>query len=98
MREDFEAAHKILQSVPPAKYDQIAQFLSSQGFKEQALMVARDSDLKFDLAIELGKLELAHEIIVALPEAELNTTPTQHKWKQLGDLALASCNLTLAAK
>ena len=98
VREDFDAAHKILQSVPPSKYDQIAQFLTSQGFKEQALQVAVDPDLKFELAIELGKLDLAHGIIVALPEAELNTTPTQHKWKQLGDLALASCNLALAAK
>ena len=98
VREDFDAAHKILQSVPPAKYDQIAQFLTSQGFKEQALQVAVDPDLKFDLAIELGKLDLAHGIIKALPEAELNTTTTQHKWKQLGDLALASCNLSLAAK
>ena len=70
VREDFEAAHKILQSVPPAKYDQIAQFLTSQGFKEQALQVATDPDLKFELAIELGRLELAHSIILGLPEAE----------------------------
>ena len=80
------------------RYDQIAQFLTSQGFKEQALQVATDPDLKFELAIELGRLELAHSIILGLPEAERNTTPTQHKWKQLGDLALASCNLALAAK
>lgn len=40
VREDFDAAHKILQKVPPSKYDQIAQFLTSQGFKEQALQVS----------------------------------------------------------
>jgi len=35
----------------------------AQGFKEQALEVAEDPDLKFDLAVQLNKLEVAYKLL-----------------------------------
>jgi len=88
LRHDFEEAAKILPKIPNEHRNRIAQFLDAQGLKEQALEVSLDPDHKFELAIQLGKLEVAHEI------AKLS--PTEQKWKQLADLALASVKLDLA--
>eukprot|EP00741_Cyanophora_paradoxa_P015643 tig00020903_g15100.t1 len=88
VRRDFEAADKILPSIPVSEYNKVARFLESQGLKEQALHVATDPDFKFDIAIQLGRLDAAYNIVL---ESE-----SEAKWKQLGDLALASSNLTLA--
>jgi len=88
VRRDFEAADKILPSVPQSEYNKIARFLESQGLKEQALHVATDPDFKFEIAVQLGRLEIAHKIAL---EAE-----SEAKWKQLADLAVASANVGLA--
>ena len=37
----------------------VAKFLESQGMVEEALAIATDLDYKFDLAIQLGRLETA---------------------------------------
>ena len=37
----------------------VARFLESRGMLEDALEVATDPDYKFDLAIQLGNLEIA---------------------------------------
>ncbi len=63
----------------------MSQFLESQGLKEQALQMSTDTDHRFDLAVQLGLLEMAEEIA---KEAD-----SEHKWRQLGDLALTHCNV-----
>jgi len=68
--------------------NRIAQFLDSQGLKEQALEVSIDPDHRFELAVQLGKLEVALDIAKG--------AGSEQKWKQLGDLALASARLDLA--
>jgi len=88
VRRDFEAANSILQTVPREEHNRIARFLEAQGFKEEALAVATDPEHQFELAIQLGKLQRAHEITVQ--------QPSEARWKQLGDLALLSANLPLA--
>lgn len=55
---DFEAANAILPSIPKDQHNTIARFLESQGFKEEALLVADDPDIKFDLALQLNKLDV----------------------------------------
>jgi coatomer subunit beta' len=93
VRGDFETANEILPSIPKDQYGAVAQFLESQGFKEEALQVTPDNDQKFDLALQLGKLELATDI---MQEIGVNdTTDSQYKWKQLGDMALAASNIKL---
>ncbi|KAL6580086.1 hypothetical protein OROMI_008110 [Orobanche minor] len=49
---------------------------------EDALEVATDPDYRFELAINLGKLEIAKDIATS--------TQSESKWKQLGELAVSS--------
>ena len=53
VRRDFTAANRILPEIPRAHLNAIAKFLEGQGFKEQALNVADDPDVKFDLALQV---------------------------------------------
>ena len=41
----------------------VARFLESRGMVEDALEVATDSDYRFELAIQLGKLQIAQVIL-----------------------------------
>ena len=66
----------------------MARFLEKQGFKEQALVVSTDPDHRFDLALNLGQIDTAREI--ALEQ------DSEHKWKQLGEVALHQCRFDLA--
>jgi len=90
IRGDMETAAKHLIKIPKEQRNSIAQFLESQGYKLEALQVSIDPDHRFDLAIQLGKLDIAEEIA---KEQE-----TETKWKQLGDLALTSGQFPLAEK
>eukprot|EP00620_Florenciella_sp_RCC1587_P015150 CAMPEP_0182558538 /NCGR_PEP_ID=MMETSP1324-20130603/2016_1 /TAXON_ID=236786 /ORGANISM="Florenciella sp., Strain RCC1587" /LENGTH=867 /DNA_ID=CAMNT_0024770713 /DNA_START=70 /DNA_END=2670 /DNA_ORIENTATION=+ len=96
VRDDIEAANEILPSIPESEHNSVARFLESQGLKEEALGVTKDPDQKFDLSLELGKLDVAYEILLQIPEADKDTTDTQSKWKRLGDLALSTGDLPRA--
>jgi coatomer subunit beta' len=116
VRRDFDAANKILPSVPRAEFDAVARFLESQGFPEEALAVSSDPDHRFDLAVKLSKLDVATEILTALgaqaaaEEGDAAAAAAadggggggggelQHRWKQIGDLALAAGQYDLAEK
>jgi coatomer subunit beta' len=90
LRNDIITANKILPSIPNEHRNRIAHFLDAQGLKEQALLVSIDNDHKFDLSIQLGKLEIAVEIA--------KESATEQKWKQLSDLAILHSKLDLAEK
>lgn len=109
VRRDFTAANRILPEVPREHLNSIAKFLESQGFKEQALIVADDPDIKFDLAVQLGRLDMARQMLRGASDAAAaaaaggsaepggaDAGDLQVKWKQLLDLALATSNLDLA--
>lgn len=53
--------------------------------------VTTDPDHKFDLALQMGELETAQEIVRLAPENE-----AEIKWKSLGDRALAVWRFELA--
>src|SRR4051794_36245829 len=82
LRGDFESAEKLLPSVPADQCNRIARFLESQDLKEMALGVSTDIEHKFDLAIQLNKLDVAVGIA---READ-----NELKWKTVGDVALAA--------
>ncbi|CAM9596798.1 unnamed protein product, partial [Heterosigma akashiwo] len=100
VRRDFAAANALLAEgrVPAAEYGAVARFLESQGFKEEALQVTPDPDQKFDLSIELGRADLALELLEAAGDADQGTTEYATKWKRLGDLALGKGDLALAQR
>ena len=95
MRGDFDSANELLPSIPESEYTKVARFLESQGFKEEALAVTQDPDHKFDLSLELGQTDMAHEILLQTPEEEKESTDTQTKWKKLSDSAMKDVNLEL---
>jgi coatomer subunit beta' len=95
MRGDFDTANELLQGIPETEYTKVARFLESQGFKEEALAVTQDPDHKFDLSLELGQVDLAHQILLETSEEEKESTDTQTKWKRLSDAALKDTNLEL---
>ena len=88
MRGDFDAANELLAVIPEGEYTTIARFLESQGFKEEALEVTTDDDHKFDLSLELGKIDIAHSLMEEIPPDEKNSIDTMAKWKKLSDAAL----------
>lgn len=91
VRGDLEGAQAvILPRVPEAQRSKIARFLDAQGHKEIALEVSTDDEHRFELAVQLKRLDVAQEIA----ERANNLA----KWKQLGDLATQYCKFGQAAK
>jgi len=88
MRRDFETADRVLPSVPKEQRTRVAHFLEKQGFKQQALAVSTDPEHRFELALQLAELRLAYQLAC---EAQ-----SEHKWKQLADLATTKCQFDLA--
>ncbi|KAI3911794.1 hypothetical protein MKW92_045212 [Papaver armeniacum] len=88
MRGDLERASEVLPSIPREHLNSVARFLESREMLEDALEVATDPNYRFDLAIQLGRLEVAKAIA-----AEVKG---ESKWKQLGELAMSSGKLEMA--
>lgn len=98
VREDFAVANSLLSSIPEAELSNVARFLESQGYKEEALVVSRDPDHKFELALDLKKLETARELLAAIRKEDKDSMDTQNKWRKLGDLAMVKSDFALAEK
>ncbi|KAI0478425.1 coatomer WD associated region-domain-containing protein [Xylariaceae sp. FL0804] len=90
LRDDMETAAELLPSVPSDQLNKIARFLEGQGHKELALEVATDPEHKFDLALALNHLEIALDLA---RQADID-----HKWKTVGDAALAAWDVALATE
>eukprot|EP00667_Euglena_gracilis_P003481 EG_transcript_3495 len=91
VRGDLEGAQSlILPRVPENQRSKIARFLDAQGQKQIALEVSTDDEHRFELAIQLKKLEVAQDIA--------SRSNNSAKWKQLGDLATQYCKFDLSAK
>jgi len=88
LRGDMETASQILPNIPEDHRNRIAQFLDAQGFKEQALEVSIDPDHKFELAVQLNRLEQAYSIA--------KENDSEQKWRQLADLAFSIAKFDLA--
>lgn len=80
VREDFDAAAEILPKVPDGSRYKIARLLQARELPHIAIDVTTDDDHKFELAVILKRLELLQALI--------ENSPSQSKWRQLGDIAL----------
>uniref|UniRef100_A0A0E0NBH4 COPA/B TPR domain-containing protein n=1 Tax=Oryza rufipogon TaxID=4529 RepID=A0A0E0NBH4_ORYRU len=85
MRGDFDRANALLPSIPKEQHDSVARFLESRGMLEEALEIATDSNYRFDLAVQLGRLEA-----IAIQ------AQSESKWRQLGELAMSTGKLDMA--
>jgi coatomer subunit beta' len=90
LRGDLDAAEALLPDIPADQHNKIARFLEGQGYKELALNIADDLDHRFDLALSLGNLPIALEIA--------QEVDVEHRWKTVGDAALAAWDIRLAEK
>ncbi len=88
VNQQYEKALSILPTIPVKYMDKLAKFLDSIDLKEAAFDLVRDIDHKFELALQLNKINEAYEI--AVKENNLN------KWKQIGDLALLNGHFQIA--
>lgn len=91
LRQDFDGANEILNTVPADQRNRVARFLESQDLKKLALEVSTDADHKFDLAISLDDFDTALEIAQNGPEAG-----SEMRWRTIGDKAMQQWNLQLA--
>mmetsp|Transcript_1936 Transcript_1936/g.2994 ORF Transcript_1936/g.2994 Transcript_1936/m.2994 type:complete len:1036 (+) Transcript_1936:110-3217(+) len=90
MRGDVPSALALLPQLPQDALNNVARFLEAKGHVIEALEVATEPEYRFDLAIQLGDLDVASEIA-----SELDSEP---KWRQLGELAMTGGQLTVAAQ
>lgn len=88
LRGEVDAAQGLLSDIPEAEMNKIARFLEGQGYKEMALEVATDPEHRFELALGLNNLEVALDLA--------RTSDQEHKWKTVGDAAMAGWDLRLA--
>jgi coatomer subunit beta' len=76
LRGDMDAAEEILATIPTDQMPKIARFLEGQGtssirwskksnqegYKEKALEVSTDPEQRFELALQLHKLDVAYKL------------------------------------
>jgi len=98
IRKDLDAARTFLARLPESLHNRVARFLEHQHYLAEALEISKDADHKFELALQLGKLQLAHDIINTMSQTEEGTTTIRAKWRQLGDVALEQGDFVLADK
>lgn len=73
--------------MPKEHRTRVAHFLEKQGFKEQALQVSTDAEHRFELALQIGRLDVA--------SALARESDSAQKWSQLADAASAKNDLEL---
>ena len=56
--QDFDLANSLLGAVNTDRHNDLARFLDEMGFTEGALQLASDKELRFDLALKLGQVEV----------------------------------------
>eukprot|EP00744_Colponema_vietnamica_P001875 GILI01003044.1.p1 GENE.GILI01003044.1~~GILI01003044.1.p1 ORF type:complete len:1825 (-),score=764.15 GILI01003044.1:251-5320(-) len=95
VRKDFEAANRLFPAIPVEHRSRVARFLEAQGYREEALAVSEDPEHKFELALQLNKLEMAYELALQADKQD-QQSGSEHKWKQLGDIALSAGLIALA--
>jgi coatomer subunit beta' len=98
MKKDFDTASQCFKQLPESLHTKVARFLESQGFQSEALDISKDDEHRFDLAVTLGKLDMAADIIVNINASGNHAVPPRGKWKLLGDVALEQGNFTLAKR
>lgn len=98
MRQDFATASGFFAQLPESLHDRVARFLENQGHAAEALQVSKDDEHRFELATQLGKLQMAADIIVSISAQANPGMPPRGRWKTLGDVALEQGDFALAKR
>ena len=87
---DPEQVRQLTPKLPTSQLNRVAHFLEAHGHAAEALQLATDPDYRFELAMGLGKLDIAYDLACEWESPA--------KWRQLGDRALAEWKVALAEK
>eukprot|EP00928_Gymnodinium_smaydae_P092345 TRINITY_DN7619_c0_g4_i1.p1 TRINITY_DN7619_c0_g4~~TRINITY_DN7619_c0_g4_i1.p1 ORF type:complete len:983 (-),score=256.05 TRINITY_DN7619_c0_g4_i1:18-2636(-) len=98
IHSDFENAQRLFGQLPESLHNRLAHFLENQGHAAEALEISRDDDHRFELATQLGRLDLAADIIAGIAKQASTVIPPKGKWKTLGDVAMEQGNFSLAIR
>ncbi|CAJ1394513.1 unnamed protein product [Effrenium voratum] len=98
MRKDFATAETYFAQLPESLHNRIARFLENQGYQSEALQISKDDEHRFELATQLGKLQMAADIILSISAQANPAMPPRGKWKNLGDVALEQGDFSLAKR
>jgi len=74
LRGDMEAAEELLAQIPEDQLPKIARFLEGQGYKDKALEVSTDPEQRFELALQLNKLDVAYQLAESNHSRKLHLT------------------------
>jgi coatomer subunit beta' len=85
---DDVRAKELVVTLSPEQRNKAAKFLERQGHKQQALEITNDQEHRFELAVELGFVDVAYQVANQLNHDE--------KWKVLGDSAIQVWDFDLA--
>ncbi|KAI8867406.1 Coatomer, beta' subunit [Ramicandelaber brevisporus] len=96
IKGDLTTAHHLLPDIPLDQRAKLAHFLVSQGHPDLALNVTTDPDHKFELAIQLNKLDVAVEL--ANESSSSSGVDDTGKWRLVSECAMASWNIPLAVQ
>ena len=91
---DFATAESLFSLIPESHHTKLARFLESQGYRAEAFDVSKDPDHKFELALALGRLEVAAGLVDI--EKSSDSGSLAAKRRQIGDKAIETGNLKLA--
>ena len=80
-----DTTYSLVLLVVQDQMNSVARFLEARGRTADALDVATDPDYRFELAVQLSKLDVALEIA--------ETADSESKWRQLSELAMSSGKL-----
>ena len=94
INQDFATAEQKFSEVPETHHNGLARFLESRGHVDEALKIATDPELRFELSQKVGNLQLCADILRSAGES---LVMVKSKWKALGDLALESADFELAS-
>mmetsp|Transcript_66992 Transcript_66992/g.160514 ORF Transcript_66992/g.160514 Transcript_66992/m.160514 type:complete len:983 (-) Transcript_66992:192-3140(-) len=98
MRKDMDAAQGFFTQLPETLHNRVARFLEAQGFQEKALEISKDDEHRFELAMHLGRLHMAADIIVTISSQATPAMLPRAKWKTLGDVAMEQGDFALAKR
>ncbi|KAJ1995076.1 Coatomer subunit beta' [Coemansia sp. RSA 1358] len=90
LRGDMDVAQELLPSIPSDQRHKIAKFLEAEGMKELALDVTTDPEQRFDLAIQLNRLDAACKLA--------DESGAEAKWRIVGDCALRAWDFSMAER
>jgi coatomer subunit beta' len=90
LNDDIHGAQQFFKDIPITFHSKLAKFLEANNQKEMAFDITPDKDHKFDLALQLNKIEEASSIAEEQESVD--------KWKKVGDIALMSGYFDLAER